>query len=176
MALYERLQKAYITQVVENQTFVAGNLNISEQIAATLRQFLDLPLYNIEQSGSAQALLYLRIDHEKGYVVAEDLDSAVTHFPEGKFNFGLGILLQANDPPKSKQFANFSFSCDRTGDALNINVLDQSFEMAFNSSDSLDLASMCQHIFDDLLGGLNWRISDEIEKTRVGFDVTPVED
>lgn len=176
MALYQELQRAYTTQVVENKSFISENLNISKQIASALRKYLDLPSNTSEQSSMGQHLICLRIDGTKGYIPSEDLESAVAHYPEGKFLFGLGLLLQADDQPKTKQFANFTFSCDRTGDHLTINVLDGNFEMAFSAAKPLDLYAMCKHIFDDLIGGLKWRISDEIEKTRVGFDITPVDE
>ena len=176
MALYEELKQAYTTQVIENKSFISDNFSISKQIASALQHYLDLPSDTGKKSGAGHHLIYLRVDSAKGYIPSEDLESAVMHYPEGKFLFGLGLLLQADDQSKTKQFVNFAFSCDRTGDHLIINVLDSSFEMVFSASKPLDLALMCQHIFDDLIGGLNWRISDEIEKTRVGFDITPVDD
>jgi hypothetical protein len=40
----------------------------------------------------------------------------------------------------------------------------------------LEVGEISEFVFKELLEGLNWRISDEIEKTRVGFDVTPVDE
>ena len=78
---------------------------------------------------------------------------------------GLAFCFRQTIKPKEKQFANFAFSCDCTGDHLVINMLDSSFEMVCSASKPLNLALICQHIFDYLIGVLNCRVSDEIEKT-----------
>ena len=52
----------------------------------------------------------------------------------------------------------------------------KAFDLPFTSSDALEVDEISEFVFKELLEGLNWRISDEVEKTRVGFDVTPVDE
>lgn len=55
-------------------------------------------------------------------------------------------------------------------------MLGKAFDLPFTSSDALEVGEISEFVFKELLEGLNWRISDEVEKTRVGFDVTPVDE
>lgn len=176
MSLYDQLNSAYTTQLQENNSFVEQNLNFAGQIVNALIDFLEVPLQNPDIKGVESYLQYLRLDREKGYLAQETLSKALSHFPEGKFQFGLGLLLTAQPDRHPRQFATFSIDGDRDGDRLTVNVLGKTFEFEAATQSDLDLNALCTHVFDDLMTGLSWRISDEVEKTRIGFDVTPIDD
>ena len=176
MSLYDQLNSAYTTQLQENNSFIEQNLNFAEQIVNALISFLDVPRETPDFKGVESYLQYLRLDQEKGYLAQETLAQALSHFPEGKFQFGLGLLLTAQPDHHPRQFANFSIDGDRDGDRLTVNVLGKAFEFEAATQSDLDLKALCAHVFDDLMTGLSWRISDEVEKTRIGFDVTPIDD
>lgn len=176
MSLYDQLNSAYTTQLQENNSFVTQNLNFAEQIVNALIGFLEIPLQNPDVKGVESYLQYLRLDREKGYLAQETLSKALSHFPEGKFQFGLGLLLTAQSDHHPRQFATFSIDGDRDGDRLTVNILSKTFEFEGATQSELDLKALCKHVFDDLMNGLSWRISDEVEKTRVGFDVTHIDD
>ena len=72
--------------------------------------------------------------------------------------------------------ATFAYNCDRTGDQMTISVLGKSFDFSSTIVETLEVRRISKFVFAELLEGLNWRISDEIEKSRVGFDVTPVDE
>ena len=151
-------------------------MNFAEQIVNALISFLDVPRETPDFKGVESYLQYLRLDQEKGYLAQETLAQALSHFPEGKFQFGLGLLLTAQPDHHPRQFATFSIDGDRDGDRLTVNVLGKAFEFEAATQSDLDLKALCAHVFDDLMTGLSWRISDEVEKTRIGFDVTPIDD
>ena len=176
MSLYDQLNSAYTTQLQENNSFIEQNLNFAEQIVNALISFLDVPRETPDFKGVESYLQYLRLDQEKGYIAQETLAQALSHFPEGKFQFGLGLLLTAQPDHHPRQFATFSIDGDRDGDRLTVNVLGKAFEFEAATQSDLDLKALCAHVFDDLMTGLSWRISDEVEKTRIGFDVTPIDD
>ena len=173
---YDQLNSAYTTQLQENNSFIEQNLNFAEQIVNALISFLDVPRETPDFKGVESYLQYLRLDQEKGYLAQETLAQALSHFPEGKFQFGLGLLLTAQPDHHPRQFATFSIDGDRDGDRLTVNVLGKAFEFEAATQSDLDLKALCAHVFDDLMTGLSWRISDEVEKTRIGFDVTPIDD
>ena len=176
MSLYDQLNSAYTTQVHENNSFIDQNMIFAEQIANALINFLEIPQKNPDLKGVESYLQYLRLDREKGYLAQESLAQALSHFPEGKFQFGLGLLLAAQPDHHPRQFATFAIDGDRDGDLLKVSVLGKEFEYEAATQSELDLKALCTHVFDDLMAGLSWRISDEVEKTRIGFDVTPLED
>jgi hypothetical protein len=176
MSLYDQLNSAYTTQLQENNSFIEQNLNFAEQIVNALISFLDVPRETPDFKGVESYLQYLRLDQEKGYLAQETLAQALSHFPEGKFQCGLGLLLTAQPDHHPRQFATFSIDGDRDGDRLTVNVLGKAFEFEAATQSDLDLKALCAHVFDDLMTGLSWRISDEVEKTRIGFDVTPIDD
>ena len=176
MSLYDQLNSAYTAQLQENNSFIEQNLNFAEQIVNALISFLDVPRETPDFKGVESYLQYLRLDQEKGYLAQETLAQALSHFPEGKFQFGLGLLLTAQPDHHPRQFATFSIDGDRDGDRLTVNVLGKAFEFEAATQSNLDLKALCAHVFDDLMTGLSWRISDEVEKTRIGFDVTPIDD
>jgi len=176
MSLYDQLNSAYTTQLQENNSFIEQNLNFAEQIVNALISFLDVPRETPDFKGVESYLQYLRLDQEKGYLAQETLAQALSHFPEGKFQFGLGLLLTAQPDHHPRQFATFSIDGDRDGDRLTVNVLGKAFEFEAATQSDLDLKALCAHVFDDLMTGLSWRISDEVEKTRIGFDGTPIDD
>tara|TARA_B100001057_G_scaffold235109_1_gene235436 strand:- start:395 stop:931 length:537 start_codon:yes stop_codon:yes gene_type:complete len=174
MQPYEKLKKAYSIQVAENQAFVQENFNIASKLVNDLTAFLALPTI-AETPDMPSILQFLRPKPEGGFAPVTKLEEAVLSFPEGKFQFGLGLLLKADGKVPSKQIATFAYNCDRTGDQMTIFVLGQSFDLNFTTTDLLDFRPISIFVFEELLEGLNWRISDEVEKTRVGFDVTPVD-
>ena len=176
MSLYDQLNSAYTTQVRENNSFIEQNLNFAEQIVNALVRFLEVPEENPNLKGVENFLQYLRLDPEKGYLAQTRLAQAVSHFPEGKFHFGLGLLLTAQPDHQPRQFATFAIDGDRDDDRLKVNVLGKEFEYEAATQSELELKALCKHVFDDLMTGLSWRISNEVEKTRIGFDVTPLED
>jgi len=175
MQPYEELKKAYTIQVTENQAFVQENFNIASKLVSNLIAFLDLP--STPKTPDAPPILqFLRPKLEGGFAPVAQLEEAVLSFPEGKFQFGLGLLLETDGEVQSKQVATFTYNCDRTGDQITVFVLGKAFDLPFTSSDALEVGEISEFVFKELLEGLNWRISDEIEKTRVGFDVTPVDE
>ena len=100
MSLYDQLNSAYTTQVRENNSFIEQNLNFAEQIVNALVRFMEVPEENPNLKGVENYVQYLRLDPEKGYLAQKCLAQAVSHFPEGKFHFGLGLLLTAHRPSR----------------------------------------------------------------------------
>ena len=174
MTRYAQLLSAYKNQVTENKKFVNENMEIAELLVTELTTFLGL--CKDQSDRTAPELQFLKLDAEHGLTVVPDLRSAVLNAPEGRFYFGLGLLLQSTGKAQARQqYATFTVQCDRTleENALSITVLDKCFEMVFAAHHELDFTEICEHIFNTVLEGLNWRISDEIEKTKVGFDISP---
>ena len=176
MSRYDKLNSAFTTQVKENNAFIAQNLNFAQQIVSALTAFLELPAENPGLEDVEKYLQYLHLDREKGYLAKQELAAAVSHFPEGKFQFGVGILLAAKHENNPRQLATFAIQGDRDAELLKIEVFGKTFEFESITPDDLDLTAFCAHVYDELMNGLAWRISDEVEKTRVGFDVTPLDD
>ena len=176
MERYQELLNAFDVQVIDNHEFVQDNLTITQKLVIELQNYLGLS----ESKGASDAplLQFLKIDPQTGVTSVPDLQAALLNAPEGRFHFGLGLLLYTNGEPKTQQYATFTFQCDRNLEdrELRIVVLDQTFEMNFFSIDELNFGEVCSHIFEALREGLNWRISDEIEKTKVGFDISPAQD
>ena len=175
MQPYTKLKKAYTLQVKENQAFVQENFNIASKLVKDLTAFLALPP-NPETPDMPPILQFLRPKLEGGFAPVSQLDEAVLSFPEGKFQFGLGLLLETDGTVQSKQVATFAYNCDRTGDKMTISVLGKSFDISSNALDALEARRISTFVFEELLEGLNWRLSDEVEKSRVGFDMTPLDE
>lgn len=171
MSHYSKLQAAFANQLADNKAFVEQNIRFAENIAGDIRAFLELP-DDIPHSENAKTYMqFLRPDPEKGFEAKDTLKEAVNSLPEGKFQFGLGVLLETGKDEFPKQVATFGVACDRNADRLVIDILGQSFDIAATVDQPLELAAVCEHVFQDLLQELEWRIGDEIEHTRIGFDI-----
>ena len=170
MSNYKKLQSAFARQLADNKAFVEQNIAFAENIASDIRDFLALPQDDPKTELLERHFQFLRPDPEQGFVPQESIRQAVASLPEGKFQFGLGVLLAVGDSDHPKQVARFGVSCDRNGDRLVIDLMGQSFDIHASVDARLELTDLCQHVLDDLLRELDWRIGDEIEQTRIGFD------
>lgn len=171
MTHYEKLKSAFAQQVTDNKAFVEQNIAFAKKIAGDIRSFLELPEDPPKSDTTKPYLQFLRLDPEKGFEPQDALEQAVVNMPEGKFQFGLGVLLDTGIENFPKQVATFGVLCDRNGDRLIIDILGHSFDIEALPKADLELGPLCQHVFDDLLKELEWRIGDEIEQTRIGFDI-----
>lgn len=171
MTHYDQLKSAFAQQVAENKIFVEQNIAFAKNIAGDIRAFLDLPEDPPKSDTSKPYMQFLRLDPEKGFEPKDTIAQAVINMPEGKFQFGLGVLLETGIDNFPKQVATFGIACDRNGDRLIVDILGQTFDVAATHDVPLKLGALCQHVFDDLLQELQWRIGDEVEHTRIGFDI-----
>ena len=176
MSNYKKLQKAFTQQLADNKAFVEQNIVFAENIASDICAFLAVPENDPKADLLERHFQFLRPDPEKGFVPQDSLRQAVISLPEGKFQFGMGILLDTGKKDHPKQVARFGVSCDRNGDRLLIDVMGKSFDILGSVDAALELGDVCQHVLNDLLRELDWRIGDEIEQTRIGFDVSSLID
>lgn len=102
MQPYEQLKKAYTIQVTENQAFVHENFNIASKLVSNLITFLDLPS-TPKTPDTPPILQFLRPKLEGGFAPVAQLEEAVLSFPEGKFQFGLGLLLETDGELQSNR-------------------------------------------------------------------------
>ncbi len=176
MSNYKKLQTAFAQQLADNKAFVEQNIVFAENIAGDICTFLELPENDPKTDLLERPFQFLRPDPEKGFAPQETLRQAVISLPEGKFQFGLGVLLETGQKDHPKQVARFGVSCDRNGDRLLIDIMGKSFDILASVDSPLELGDVCQHVLDDLLRELEWRIGDEIEQTRIGFDFSALID
>ena len=94
MTHYDQLKSAFAQQVADNKIFVEQNIAFAKNIAGDIRAFLDLPEDPPKSDTSKPYMQFLRLDPEKGFEPKDTIAQAVINMPEGKFQFGLGVLLE----------------------------------------------------------------------------------
>lgn len=171
---YDQVREAFSERAKETRKYIQENVNFCSSVTHGFAKYLGMPQsYEFTKDGQTTYPSYTpmyEIENDEMLEVAHWTD-AITNYSDGKFDFGLGIVLEPAANAWPKEVLRAKVECERNPRSVLVKIADKKIEVKFDGTDSPEIEKVHQLIESLLNEWLASRWGGTSSEGTIGFQL-----